>query len=135
MSATVSYQLYWQCLFLIITVAQCISTHNPLATDAPCNTSLPLGYYTLKCDAQGNIQTPWSSLAQAIAAEVEWYMDFPPADHGFPTYGYSTFVNGNRRYGMCIIKESVCMCVCVLGENRREAVIWNESMSWILFRT
>lgn len=67
------------------------------ATAAECNTTLALGFYTLRCDAQGNIVSPWSSIAAAMAAEVEWYMNAPPGAHGFPTYVYSTFVDGNRR--------------------------------------
>ena len=73
------------------------SSVSSSSTDpTPCNTSLLLGFYTLKCDAKGNIVTPWTSLQQAMAMEVEWYLAAPPASHGYPTYAYSTFVDGNR---------------------------------------
>lgn len=68
---------------------------------AACNSSLPLGFYQLTCDAAGNIVSPWGSKQKAMAAEVDWYMAAPPASHGYPTYAYSTFVDGNRRLAMC----------------------------------
>lgn len=62
----------------------------------PCPWPTTLGFYALKCDAEGNIVSPWPSLEDALAAEMKWYSLSPPVSpHGYPTWMYSTFVDGN----------------------------------------
>lgn len=81
------------CLSFLVVIA--------LVVAAPCNTSNTVGFYNLRCDAAGNILSPWSTPRAAMDAQVNWYLGYLRGNHtlhGYPTCAYSTFIDGNRRF-------------------------------------
>jgi hypothetical protein len=57
------------------------------AQSQPCPWPTTLGFYSLTCDGEGNIVSPWGpTLAPALHAAMRWYQASPPASHGYPTW-------------------------------------------------
>lgn len=54
-----------------------------------------IGNHRAVYDAQGILQ-PWTSWSNALALEVNWYLQCP-GEHGYPRFVYLTFMDGNYK--------------------------------------
>jgi len=64
---------------------------------AKCNnlsdTNITIGFHTAIFDDNGNL-LPWLSWEDAVELEMNWYLNCPIEDYGYPVFVYNTFMNG-----------------------------------------
>jgi len=84
----------WIILLILLSTSVAASQ---TATQSPAPVLLEkIGFHKAVYDSSGKL-LPWTSWAHALELEMQWYLNCPVNEHGYPTFIYTTFMDGEYK--------------------------------------